>query len=90
MKIKELLGFPPTPVFTIFSDVTLSYREKQNPNSLLTAASLKAFSFYPAEMNLRLLFIWEKRKNNKFILLLWWVAIAAVDLFDWQLLVTVI
>lgn len=31
--------------------------------SLLTAASWKAFSFSPAEMNLRLLFIWGKRKK---------------------------
>lgn len=37
------------------------YRIKKE---LLTGGSLKAFSFHPAEMNLKLLFIWEKVGEN--------------------------
>lgn len=52
---------------------------------------MKAFSFCTAEMNLRLLFIWEKKRGKiTFILLLWWVVVAEAELFDCQLLVTVI
>lgn len=81
--------FFPTLLFsqTIFIDVTLSIQTKKN--SLLTAANWKAFSFYTTQMNLRVLFIWEKGKIT-FILLLWWVVVAGVDLFGCQLLVTVI
>lgn len=58
--------------------------------SLLTAASWKAFLFYLDEINLRLLFIWGKRKKEKIYLAPVMGVITVVDLFDCQLLVTVI
>lgn len=45
---------------------------------------MKAFSFHPAEMNLKLPFIWEQRGKITFILLLWWVVVAETGLFDCQ------
>ena len=63
----------------------------EGKNGLLTAAGLKAF-FY----SIQLKWVWgfyssgEKRKNNKFILLLWWVVGTVVDALDCQLWVTVI
>lgn len=82
-------AFSPLPLHYLYwCDIVFIEGKKKG---LLTAAGLKAF-FY----SIQLKWVWgfyssgEKRKNNKFILLLWWVVGAVVGAFDCQLRATVI